>query len=227
LLMAEPEEILLDGAHHATRFVQRLWRSHVQQDQPQLLYLADCRARLEVFIQAAFGISMTVGAADPPEAPSWLRRWALRIPRHLIRNEVIAETNGTHLRLAASVEQEAGATSGWAYYRLCAAQAAARAQRGTPEWLPSDLLERDLYLIREAEIVDQILSTELPGMTTELCAERQAALRKRPVASLLTPQEAATEALILAILRADIRGTLSVNATPRQLSGPSAGSDVG
>src|SRR5690606_34002803 len=101
--MAEPEEIILDGAHHATRFVQRLWRHRVRQSEPQVLYLADCRARLEMFVRAAFGISLKVGAADPPDAPSWLRRWALRIPRHLISTTAIAETDGRHLRLPVSV----------------------------------------------------------------------------------------------------------------------------
>src|SRR5690606_20725821 len=99
--MAEPEEILLDGAHHATRFVQRLWRHRVRHDEPQLLYLADCRARLEMFVRAAFGIALTVGALDAPHAPSWLRRWALGIPRHLARGAVFAETDGIHLRLVA------------------------------------------------------------------------------------------------------------------------------
>lgn len=204
--MAEPEEILLDGAHHATRFVQRLWRHRVRHDEPQVLHLADCRARLEMFVRAAFGISLTVAAVDPPDVPSWLRRWALRIPRHLCGGEVLAETDGSHLRLPATVAAQGEGGSGWGFYRLCAAQMAARAKRETPAWLPSDPLLRDLYLLREAEIVDHLLFIELPGLSLEISAGRKAALLQRPDASLLSLQEAAVEALVLAVLNSDLLG---------------------
>ncbi len=203
--MAEPEEILLDGAHHATRFVQRLWRHRVRRDEPQVLHLADCRARLEIFVRAAFGISLTVGAVDPPDTPSWLRRWALRIPRHLTSGASLAETDGIHLRLPASVAVQTATGSGWAFYRLYVAEMAARAQRGTPAWLPTDSLLRDLYLLREAEMVDDLLVTDLPGLIPELRAARKAALAGRPAVSLLTPQEAAVEALVRGVLRAELR----------------------
>src|SRR5690606_11190043 len=138
--MAEPEEILLDGAHHATRFVQRLWRHRVRHEEPQLLYLVDCRARLEIFVRAAFGISVTVGATDSPNPPSLLRRSALRIPREMITSEPIAETDGLYVRLPASVANQTARGSGCDFYRLCAAQLAARLQRGTPSWLSVNAL---------------------------------------------------------------------------------------
>lgn len=213
--MAEPEEILLDGAHHATRFVQRLWRHRVRRQEPRLLHLADCRARLELFVRAGFGVSLTVGVADPPEVPSWLRRWAFRMPRHLTECPVLAETDGRHLRLPASVAVQSETGSGWSFYRLSAAQMAARAARNTPAWLPSDPLRRDLYLLREAELVDQALSTELPGLTPELRAGRQAAVARRPAVSLLTPQEAAVEKLVLAALGAELRAGAPENDTPQ------------
>ena len=69
--MAEPEELLLDGAHHATQFVRRLWRRGAEGADPAVLQLVDVRARLELFVRAAFGLSMTIRAAEPPAVPSW------------------------------------------------------------------------------------------------------------------------------------------------------------
>ncbi len=214
--MAEPEEILLDGAQHATRFVQRLWRQRTRQHEPEVLELAECRARLELFIRAAFGISLTVGPADPPLAPSWLRRWALRIPRHLAIWPALAETDGAVVRLPASVATGSGSGSGWSFYRLSTAQMAARAERQTPAWLPADPLARDLYLLSEAECVDHLLATELPGLGPELQAGRRAALAGRPSPLLLTAQESAVETLISAVLNSELRGAAVASASPQQ-----------
>ncbi len=179
-----------------------------------MLLLVDCRARLEIFVRAAFGISLTVGEVDPPDVPSWLRRWAQRIPRHLIGSTPLAETDGDHLRLVGAVVAQSETGSGWAFYRLCAAEMAARVQRGTPACLPTEPLVRDLYLLREAEIVDCSLSLELPGLKSEISSARNAALFRRPSASLLTPQEAAVEELVVSILSVEFERGACTSSCP-------------
>src|SRR5690606_29253215 len=101
------------------------------------------------------------------------------------------------------LESEAG--SALALYRLLAAGLAARVARGTHAHLPGDRLVRDLYLIREAAAVDGELAAELPGLLPVLQRARSAAVRIRPELTALSPQEAAVEHELRAVLSADPR----------------------
>ncbi|MEO7360841.1 MAG: hypothetical protein ABI120_10955, partial [Gemmatimonadaceae bacterium] len=171
--MSEPEDVLLDGARHATLFAQRLWRRRAKGQQPATLRLADVRGRLELFIGAAFGTSLTVAVAQPPAIPNWIGRLGRGLPRHLVERRTLALTDGERVYLprtmpdADATEEMAGA--GLVAYRLLASQAAARAVRGTPDHLPKDQLVRDLYLLAEAAAVDKQLGTALPGLLDALC----------------------------------------------------------
>ncbi len=207
--MSEPEDVLLDGAHHATLFAQRLWRRHAGVPEPDTLRLVEVRGRLELFVRAAFGHELTVAVAEPPALPSWFSRLGRRIPRHLVERRTLASTDGERLRLPRTLPAgEHG--GGLATYRLLAAESAARAVRGTPHHLPADPLVRDLYLVREAAAVDHRLITELPGLLPDLRAARADALASRPPPKLLTSQEAAVEAELQAVLTADpLDGSIS------------------
>ncbi len=204
--MSEPEDVLLDGAHHATLFVQRLWRRHGGAPPPAMLRLADVRGRLELFVRAAFGHALTIGVAEPPALPSWFSRLGRRIPRHLVERRTLASTDGTRIRLPRTLPDGEAAGQGFTAYRLLALEAAARAARGTPRHLPDDHLLRDLYLAREAAAVDRMLATELPGLLPALRAARADALATRPPPALLTPQEQAVEVLVRGVLEADVCG---------------------
>lgn len=208
--MSEPEDVILDGARHATLFAQRLWRRRANGLEPATLRLADVRGRLELFIGAAFGTSLTVAVAQPPALPNWFGRIGRGVPRHLVERRTLALTDGERVYLPRALPDRdvsraaAGdtASEGLVAYRLLASQAAARAVRGTPEHLPEDQMVRDLYLLAEAAAVDQQLGTQLPGLLDALCAARTAARDSRPGEKLLTPQEAAVEREMHVVLAA-------------------------
>lgn len=210
--MSEPEDVLLDGAHHATLFAQRLWKRHAGSAEPETLHLVDVRSRLELFVRAAFGHPLTIGVAEPPALPSWLGRLGRRIPRHLVERRTLASTDGTRLRLPRTLPADDESGGGLTTYRLLACEGAARAARGTPHHLPDDPLVRDLYLVREAAAVDHGLATGLPGLHPALRRARAAAHASRPPVKLLTPPEAAVEAEVQAVLAAN------------PLDGPASGS---
>ena len=198
--MSEPEDILLDGAHHATLFVRRIWRRQANARQPEVLHLVDVRPRLELFLRAAFGRALTVGIAEAPALPSLFSRLGRRIPRHLIERRALASTDGERIRLPRTLP---AADRGLDRYRLLATGLAARAVRGTPRYLPSVRLVRDLFLIREAAAVDAMLAAQLPGLLPDLRIARAAAAATRPRADVLTLQEAAVEEHLMAVLRTD------------------------
>lgn len=204
--MSEPEDVLLDGAHHATIFVRRLWRRHVGVDEPAVIHLADVRSRLELFVRAAFGMSIAIGAAEAPALPSLFSRLGRRIPRHLVERRVLGMTDGQRIRLPRQIPTASG---GIHAYRLLAAQLAMRAARNTASFLPEDRLARDLYLIREAQAVDVVLAAELPGLRLPLSRARLAAAAERPDRALLTPREAAVEQHVQAALTNTIEGERS------------------
>jgi len=204
--MSEPEDVILDGARHATLFAQRLWRRRANGLEPATLRLVDVRGRLELFIGAAFGTSLTLTVAQPPALPNWFGRLGRGVPRHLVERRTLALTDGERVYLPRTLP-DGGATGetagqGLVAYRLLASQAAARAVRGTPDYLPKNELVRDLYLLQEGAAVDHQLGTALPGMLEALCLARAAARALRPRAKLLTPQEAAVEYELDAVLAA-------------------------
>lgn len=202
--MSEPEDVILDGAHHATLFVQGLWRRRSAGAEPETLRLADVRSRLELLVRAAFGVPLTIGIAEPPPVPTLFARLGRRIPRHLVERRTLHSTDGERLRLPRALPADPKDGGGLTRYRVLAAQGAARAARGTPAHLPSaDGLVRDLFLIREAAAADRMLAAELPGLLPDLHGARLVDLAERPAAVVLTPVEAAVERELLAVLRCD------------------------
>lgn len=217
--MAEPEEVIIEGAHAATEFAARLWRRH--RPGPPRVELAEVRPRLELLVAAIFGDSPQIVAAEPAALPSFVGRLARRIPRHLLDERAHASTDGVRIRLPRSLAvppmetgEPAGPHTTVAMYRLLALEQAARAARGAPTALlnaladaqsrgvPAGLIPavRDCFHICEAAAVDRWLAAELPGMTDALRAARRQALAERPVLSLFTPRERPIELLLRALL---------------------------
>ena len=60
--MAEPEELILEGAHFATRVARDAWRRYGTSSRMPRSPLAGVRARLEMFLTALFGTSDSGGA---------------------------------------------------------------------------------------------------------------------------------------------------------------------
>ena len=208
--MSEPEEVILDGAHHATTAVAALWRRRSGAERPELLHLADVRARLELFTGAVFDDAPPIGVAEPPAVPNWFGRVALRQPRHLIGRKAVATTDGTRVRLPASLDASGGKEAAFSDYRVMALCLTAKAARGTPDLLGSveDLLVRDLYLLSESVAVDRWLAAELPGLAPELAAAWRAAAKARPPLGALTPLERRVERLVRTALSSPANGAM-------------------
>ncbi len=207
--MSEPEDVLLDGAHLASGFVAALWQR--RRAGPATLELVDIRTRLELLIAALFADPPGIVVAQAPARPTPMARWVRRIPRHMLEERALSSTDGFRLRLPSSLDATDGRDDAIALYRLLAIQQAYRAERGTPDLLPSidDPLVRDLYWLAEAAVVDMRIARELPGWVGDLARARERTLLQRTVVSGLTPPERKVEALLREVLGGSLQSPQS------------------
>jgi nitric oxide reductase NorD protein len=214
--VAEPEDVIAEGALHATRLVREMWARR-NAGAPGPPRLADLRRRLELVAAALFPDAPEIGVADPPAPPSLLARLARRPIAHLLSDRALSSTDGHRIRLPPVLDGIPPAEVP-GRYRLLALEQAARAARGTPALLPAhDPLLRDLYLLSEAAVVDRLLAGMLPRLLPSLRDARRAALGARSDARRATARERAVEALARALLSADPRtppAAFTVAATP-------------
>ncbi|MDZ7780068.1 MAG: VWA domain-containing protein [Gemmatimonadota bacterium] len=218
--MSEPEEVILDGAHHATTTLAALWHRRSGAAGPAELHLAEVRGRLELLTRAVFEHPPPIGVAEPPSIPNWFGRIAKRIPKHLVRRHAVASTDGARVRLPGTLDATAGWDAAFTRYRILAVGLSAKATRGTADLLGSveDPLTRDLYLLSEAAAVDAWIVTDLPGLWADVTATKATALGRRPTTDVLTPAERRLEELLRTVLGGDAgddTGPVPLNATPR------------
>lgn len=206
--MAEPEDVILEGAHAATTIAARLWSRH--RTGPPRVELREVRTRLELLVGGLFGVAVPIVPAAPTARPSFAARVVRRLPRHLLDDRPVASTDAARIRLPPALPITSDREASIVSYRLLAVEQAARVSRGTPAAvtaalamaLPPDVL--DLFLLCEAVAVDWRLSAELPGLATALGAARRDALASRPSDRVFTPREWAVESLIRAALAAPL-----------------------
>lgn len=198
--MSEPEDVILDGAHHASAIVAALWRR--RHPGPPRLRLTDVKARLDLLISALFDTPPVILPAEPPPRPTPLARWVRRIPRHMLHERAHAATDGIRLRLPPDIEATEGEAAAWAYYRILALGQAARIDRGSvlPLLRVDDPLVRDLYWLAEGVAVDEQLAHRLPGWAGDIGEARARALARRPALSRPTESERAVDALVRGVL---------------------------
>lgn len=200
--MAEPEDVLAEGALYATRLARDLWARHAARraDTPGL---QEVRRRLELFIAAVFPDAPEIGLAESPAPPSLLRRLSRHDTAHLHSTVALASTDGARIRLPGQLGglPRSQITD---RYRLLALEQAARCHRGTARFIPtSDLLLRDLYLLAEAAAVDEMLVGIFPRYAAQVRAARREAADCRISARRPAPLEAAIERLTLKLLAAE------------------------
>ena len=203
--MAEPEEIIIDAARHATEFISRLWHSgDPRKDDNNAL--TSYKDRLELLLAAVHGYEIPVHIAQPPAPPSALSRLFERAPGHLIEPYALPANDATRIFLPMRLASDAPPPP--QLFRILAVQQAARAQRRASHSYPAestfrgDGLVQDLFYISEATAVDHALALELPGLTPDLIALRGATLSERPQPRLLNIPERAIEELYCQVLRA-------------------------
>lgn len=198
--MSEPEDVLLEGAHAAATYVRRLWRRN--RVGPKRVELSDVRRRLELLVGAFHLDAPPIVVAEPLSPPSLFARLFLRIPSHMVDLRPLAGTDGVKIRLPRELTAANGEEAAASVYRMLALQQAARAVRGTPRLLSSNLepVVRDLYLLAESVAVDHSLATELPGFVGLMIEARAASLAERPKSKLLLPRELEVERRLRAAL---------------------------
>jgi nitric oxide reductase NorD protein len=217
--VADPEELLAEGARRAAVAVRELWWRARPPDARDEVTLARVKRRLTLLVTALHGAAPELLPADPPPAPTWLARALGRAPRPLTARTAVASTDGTRVWLPRTLASHGDERATIATYRVLALEQAARAARGTPAFLPGDALERDLYLLAEAVAVDRRLARDFPGLAPDLRTARGRALRTRPALGRLRPAERLVEAMIRDVLAADPAAppdTPPVTATPAE-----------
>ncbi len=201
--MAEPEDVIAEGALIATRIARDLWARRALGVMTRTPQLEDVRRRVELFVAALFPDAPEIGVADPPAPLSLLARLARRRTAHLYIRAAISSTDGQRIRLPRLLDS-LPATAVLDRYRLLALEQASRASRGTSASLPgTDPLLRDLYLLAEAASVDCFLVRMLPRLRPELVTARTEADVQRTLIPQPSRREAAVDALIHALLSAD------------------------
>ena len=197
--MAEPEEIIIDAARHATVFVARLWQrgERDRSDQTLLSY----RHRLELLLTAVYGDDIRLRVAQLPAPQTALARLFKRTPSHLIEPYALPAHGGMQIFLP--LRLVVSDSTALATFRVLALQQAGRALRSpTPPCIDNNILVRDLFYLSEAAAVDHALARDFPGIAPDLAALRRATLSERPRPALLNAPEQAMEDLYLRVLRA-------------------------
>jgi nitric oxide reductase NorD protein len=218
--MSEPEELILEGAHFATRIARDAWRRHGAHTASRDVRLSSVRARLELFLAALFQQPIAIAPMEPPAPRTWLSRLANRHTAESPDDPLLSGTDGRRIYLPPSVKpgHHDGRRSrpareriveetetALALYRLLAVQQAARLARGTASTAAQIQRRetRDWFLLAEAAVIDRWIAGEAPGLSAALSAARLEALarRNRGRAGHLT--EHPVERHVRAVLAAD------------------------
>lgn len=200
--MSEPEDVIAEGALHATQLARTLWARRRAGTAEQRPGLPELRRRLEFFIAATFPGAPPIGTAEPPAPQSYLSLLSRYRTAHLHSPVALPSVDGERIRLPGRLDTLP--SSGIAdRYRILALEQAARSERGTRAHIPAgDALSRDLYLLAEAAAIDAGLVAMFPRLATVLTEARRDAAASRPVARRRSPQEAEIERLVLGLLEA-------------------------
>lgn len=218
--MAEAEDLITDAARHATVFMQDLWRRRAAPSATPLpLALSDLSQRLDILIAAVAGVSYTIRVAQKPAPATLLKRLFERHDRPRVAQPVPA-TDGASIWLPAVLSAtDDGTVLQW--FRTMALQQATRAMRGSAQWDlgKSSPLQRDLYLLLEAQSADEQLAQSLPGLREPVNALRRQALSSRPSLERFPPLRRPLEMLVRRILETDCTAGLPgfpLTATPAE-----------
>ena len=149
--MAEPEELIIEGAHFATRVARDAWRRYAPPGPRSSVSLASVRVRLELFLTALFAVRYYRGrrsAAIPDMAVAAGSR-----PLAGDDEDTLAPARMAHACIfPPSLPGEGREEETMALYQLLAVQQASRLVRGTAQVFAGiGVAEvRDWFLLAEA-----------------------------------------------------------------------------
>jgi nitric oxide reductase NorD protein len=203
--VSEPEELIIEGAHFATRVARDAWRRYGPSRRRPEIDLAAERPRLELFLAALFGQPIPIAAAEPPPPTTWLARLAHGRPAAGAEQRLIPGTDGVRIFLPPCLPVADDEEDTRELYRLLAVEQAVRLMRGTARATAdlSGIERRDWFALREAAVVDRWIATELPGLLPRLRRLRAEALSSRSSDSAHPVEKG-----IRALLAADPRSVL-------------------
>ena len=177
--MGEPEDLILDGVYHASRFARDVWRRYAPASAEHVLRLSDVRVRIELFLNALFEAPLPVTSADPAAPVSWLARLAGRAPEGAL--PPFPGNDGVRVHLPAALVIQNGAEQALQTYLLLAVQQAVRITRASASIaLGTENREvRDRFALADAAAVDDWIARHTPGLLRALRASRKDALLRR------------------------------------------------
>ena len=187
--MSEPEELILEGAHFATRIARDAWRRYGAHTASRDVGLSSVRARLELFLAALFRPPIAIATMEPPAPRTWLSRLANRDTAELPHDPLLSGTDGRRIYLPPSIElghRDGGSRpardgtveeteTALALYPLMAVQQAARLAGGTASTAAQIHRRetRDWFMLAEAAVIDRWIARDAPGLTAAVNAGRR------------------------------------------------------
>ena len=185
--MAEPEDLIIDAARHATVYARKLWQNNRPPEQAVPLVLTDIVHRLELFILSATGKHFLIHIAQPPTPPTLLARVFRQTPAPWC-TQAIPANDGQNIWLPMQ-SPFADNVRAQQWMRTLALQQAIRAMRNSAASIAhfSTPLGRDIFLLLESFSADEELARHFPGSIAELNRVRQKALQDRPALSTFSP----------------------------------------
>jgi nitric oxide reductase NorD protein len=206
---AAGRRVFLKG-QYALQSAREAATMYVRKQRP-VVELERVQRRLELLLAAMYGERIPISPAKMQK-----RRWWFELSRFLDSDprarEGTPSTDGSGIELPESLNARDGDADAIARYRLLAIEQAERLRRGTVAHAPlKDLIEGDLYMLREGAIIDAAIARSHPGLAPLLERERQAILERRPSFEALSQPERDVEALLRDAL---VGGDQTLPATP-------------
>lgn len=180
---------------------------------PAVVRLEHVQRRIEIVLMGLYGRRMPIAAVDEHARRPWVQRVlpAARTNRRV--HNVFPDIHAGAIRLPSELPAPAHSASAMLHYQLLAIEQAERLLRDTAAFIPTEPLERDLFLLREGLAVDSAIVRTSPGLLPALTAARCVALAERPALTTLTAAEQEVELLLRAALRSTIAGDSAERAT--------------
>lgn len=142
--------------------------------------LDEVRPRLQRFLRAMYGESVTIETLNPEEPTTWKSR-ALKVVSGKSKAHIDSESDAECIRLPANLPSQSATVSLLEQYRLLAVQHAERIQRKSAMYAQAATsdLERDLFQLAEAACIDAHIRATQPGLRTTLESARATAMSER------------------------------------------------
>jgi nitric oxide reductase NorD protein len=195
--MSEPEDLILEGAHVATRVARDVWSRYAGSPASPGVPLAAVRRRLELFATALFQRPVAIAPMPLPAPRTWLSRLACGRTPDSQPDALASGTDGSRVYLPPTLTWDAsrrfvpgsaaaatpeGREAALDLFRLLTVEQAMRLWRRTPV-IAAQLTDdetRDLFLVAEAAAIDRWIALQVPGLGSVLRQTRSDALRRRP-----------------------------------------------